>query len=67
MGRVLYSDYEPALADADRTYDPTVKANSTLVTPNQCPTASNATYAAYNATKPHYFITDAQCTRASTS
>jgi hypothetical protein len=61
VGRVLYSDSNQLSLTPSGTYDPTVKANSTLVTPNQCPTASNATYAAYNATKTHYFITDAQC------
>ena len=61
VGRVLYTDTNQISLTPSGTYDPTVKANSTLVTPNQCPTASNSTYTAYNASKTHYYVTDAQC------
>ena len=62
VGRVLYSDSNQVSLTPNGTFDPTVKANSTLVTPNQCPTASNSSYASYNPANPHYYITDAQCT-----
>jgi hypothetical protein len=61
VGRVLYSDTNQISLTPAGTYDPAVKSNSTLVTPNQCPTASNASYAAYNPTKAHYYVSDAQC------
>ncbi len=61
VGRVLYSDSNQISLSPKGTFDPTVKGNATLVTPAQCPTASNASYGAYNAGKTHYTITDAQC------
>jgi hypothetical protein len=60
--RVLYSDTNQISLTSSGTYDPTVKTNSTLVTPSQCPTASNTSYASYNSSATHYYITDAQCT-----
>jgi Carboxypeptidase regulatory-like domain len=66
VGKVLYTDTNQISLTPAGTYDPTVKANSTLVTPNQCPTASNASYAAYLTANslPAYYVTDAQCTAA---
>ncbi len=64
VGRVLYSDTNQISTAASGTYDPTVKSNSTLVTPNQCPTADNTSYQAYltaNPTVTTAYITDAQC------
>ena len=61
VGRVLYSDTNQVSLTPSGTYDPTAKANTTLVTPAQCPTADNASYAAYSATKTHYYVTDTQC------
>ena len=68
VGNVLYTDSNQISTTASGTYDPTVKANASLVTPNQCPTASNASYATYlTANKlPAYYVTDAQCSAAIT-
>lgn len=65
VGKVLYSDSNSISLTAAGTYDPTVKSNSSLVTPNQCPTMSNSSYATYGTNNPalsHPYITDAQCT-----
>ena len=53
VGRVLYSDTNTLSLTGTGVYS--AKTNSTTITPNQCPTASNTSY-----TGP-YYITDAQC------
>jgi hypothetical protein len=65
VGRVLYSDSNQISTTASGTYDPAVKANSTLVTPSQCPTADNVNYQSYLAANPTVtpaYISDAECT-----
>jgi hypothetical protein len=66
VGRVLYSDSNQISLTPAGVYDPLASGNASNVTPSQCPTASNANYANYNPTAPHYYITDAQCTQAIT-
>lgn len=64
VGRVLYSDSSNISLTPTKVYDSTVSGNASNLTPNQCPTLSNSSYAAFNATATHYYITDAQCTAA---
>jgi hypothetical protein len=66
VGRVLYSDSSNISTTPAGSYDPSVSGNASNLTPTQCPTASNASYVAYNSTSPHYFISDAQCAAAIT-
>lgn len=61
VGRVLYSDSSNISLTPAGVYDPSASGNASNLTPNQCPTASNSFYTAYNPTAPHYYITDAQC------
>jgi carboxypeptidase family protein len=59
VGRVLYSDTNSISTTPSGVYS--ASTNASLVTPNQCPTATNATYTA-PAANPMQFITSAQCT-----
>lgn len=64
VGRVLYSDSNNISLTPAGVYDPAASGNASNLTPTQCPTLSNASYAAYNSTATHYYITDAQCSAA---
>jgi hypothetical protein len=78
VGRVLYSDSNNISLTPKGYYSPTapqvpqnpLNFSTSDVTPNQCPTQSNATYVnptnGYNPANTHYYITDAQCTQAIT-
>jgi len=59
VGRVLYTTTSTFSLTGSGVYN--AASNTSLITPNQCPTASNATYTA-PANNPTQFITAAQCT-----
>lgn len=55
VGRVLYTDSNTISLTSQGSYASSANKNTSLVTPGQCPTASNSTYTG------KYTITDAQC------
>ncbi len=63
VGRVLYSDTSNISLTPANVYNSAASGNASNLTPNQCPTASNATYTP-PATNPMQYISDAQCTAA---
>jgi hypothetical protein len=61
VGRVLYTTTSTFSLTPSGVYDST--KNTSLITPYQCPTASNPNYTAIlHANSPNQFISDAQCT-----
>ncbi len=59
VGRVLYSDTNSISLSPSGVYSSS--SNSSLITPNQCPTAGNSTYTP-PANNPTAYISSAQCT-----